>query len=119
MTDKFYQYTVIDEVSRERFIYAFREQSSYSTIELVKMAIRYFGYQPKIIQTDNGSEFTYFQETKRLHPFDRFCQERGITHQLIRPRTPRHKGKVARSHRNDSERFYSRLSFDSYEDLLV
>ncbi|MDY4561328.1 MAG: IS481 family transposase, partial [Peptostreptococcus porci] len=77
------------------------------------------GYQPKIIQTDNGSEFTYFQETKRLHPFDRFYQERGIPHQLIRPRTPRHKGKVARSHRHDSERFYSRLSFDSYGDLLV
>ena len=119
MPDKFYQYTVIDKANRERFIYAFREQSSYSTIELVKMAIRYFGYQPKIIQTDNGSEFTYFQEAKRLHPFDRFCQERGIPHQLIRPRTPRHKGKVARSHRNDSERFYSRLSFYSYEDLLV
>ena len=119
MPDKFYQYTVIDEASRERFLYAFREQSSYSTIEFVKMAIRHFGYQPKIIQTDNGTEFTYFQETKRTHPFDRFCQEMGIQHQLIRPRTPRHNGKVERSHRNDNERFYSRLSFYSYEDLLV
>ncbi|MDD7543187.1 MAG: integrase core domain-containing protein, partial [Peptoniphilaceae bacterium] len=52
-------------------------------------------------------------------PFDRFCQEMGIQHQLIRPRTPRHNGKVERSHRNDNERFYSRLSFYSYEDLLV
>ena len=53
------------------------------------------------------------------HPFDRFCQEKSIKHQLIRPRTPRHNGKVERSHRNDNERFYSRLSFYSYEDFLV
>ena len=119
MPDKFYQYTVIDEASRERFIYAFREQSSYSSVEFIKMAIKHFGYQPKIIQTDNGFEFTHFRETRRTHPFDLYCQKQGIVHQLIRPRTPRHNGKVERSHRNDNERFYSRLSFYSYEDLLV
>ena len=119
MPDKFYQYTVIDEASRERFIYAFREQSSYSSVEFIKMAIKHFGYQPKIIQTDNGFEFTHFRETQRTHPFDLYCQEQGIVHQLIRPRTPRHNGKVERSHRNDNERFYARLSFYSYEDLLV
>lgn len=116
--DKFYQYTVIDEASRERFIYPFKEQSSYSSIQFVQMAIDYFGYQPEIIQTDNGFEFTYFRETKRTHPFDIFCQTVGIHHQLIRPRTPRHNGKVERSHRNDNERFYRYLSFYSYDDLI-
>ena len=70
--DKFYQYTMIDEASRERFIYPFKEQSSYSTIQFVKMAIEFFGYKPKIIQTDNGFEFTHFKDTKRIHPFDVF-----------------------------------------------
>jgi len=36
---KFYQYTIIDEASRQRFIYPYREQSSYSTIDFVKRAI--------------------------------------------------------------------------------
>ena len=117
--DKFYQYTVIDEASRERFIFPFKEQSSYSTIQFVKMAIDYFGYKPKVIQTDNGFEFTYFRETKRVHPFDVLCNELGIIHKLIRPRTPRHNGKVERSHRNDNERFYSSLSFYSYDDLKL
>ena len=117
--DKFYQYTVIDEASRERFIFPFKEQSSYSTIQFVKMAIDYFGYKPKVIQTDNGFEFTYFKETKRVHPFDVLCNELGIIHKLIRPRTPRHNGKVERSHRNDNERFYSSLSFYSYDDLKL
>lgn len=40
---KFYQYTVIDEASRERFIYPYMEQSSYSTVDFLKKAIAYFG----------------------------------------------------------------------------
>ena len=116
---KFYQYTMIEEASRERFIYPYMEQSSYSTIDFVKRAITYFGYKPLIIQTDNGGEFTYAKKTKRTHPFDIFCNEIDITHKLIRPRTPRHNGKVERSHRNDQERFYNHMSFYSYQDLMI
>lgn len=116
--EKFYQYTVIDEASRERFIYPYKEQSSYSTVDFVKRAILYFGYQPLTIQTDNGQEFTYTSKTDRIHPLDVLCNNLGINHQLIRPRTPRHNGKVERSHRNDQNRFYSFLSFYSYEDLI-
>lgn len=119
MPDKFYQYTVVDEASRERFIYPYREQSSYSTRDFLRRSIRYFGYVPRIIQTDNGFEFTYLNETDRIHPFDIDCNALGITHKLIRPRTPWHNGKVERSHRNDQERFYNFLSFYSYEDLKV
>lgn len=114
---KFYQYTIIDEASRERFIYPYQEQSSYSTIDFVKRASVYFGYQPKIIQTDNGQEFTYTMKTDRTHPLDTLLNQLNITHQLIRPRTPRHNGKVERSHRNDQNRFYNFLSFYSYDDL--
>jgi transposase len=117
MPDKFYQYTVIDEASRERFIYPYKEQSSYSTIDFVKRAIAFFGYKPETIQTDNGSEFTYSKEYKRTHPFDKFCQSYCINHKLIRPRTPWHNGKVERSHRNDQERFYNFLTFYSFDDL--
>ena len=48
---------------------------------------------------------------------DDLLNQLNITHQLIRPRTPRHNGKVERSHRNDNERFYNNLKFDSLEDL--
>lgn len=117
--NRYYQYTVIDEASRERFIYPYREQSSYSTIDFIKRAILYFGYKPIIIQTDNGFEFTYGKKTNKTHPFDVFCNNLNINHKLIRPRTPRHNGKVERSHRNDNERFYNSLSFYSYDDLKL
>lgn len=117
--DKFYQYTMIDEASRERFIYPYLEQSSYSTVDFLKRAIAHFGYVPLEIQTDNGSEFTHLNTTNRIHPFDKACSKLGIRHKLIRPRTPWHNGKVERSHRNDQERFYNFLSFYSYNDLIV
>jgi len=116
--ERFYQYTVIDEASSERFIYPYKEQSGYLTVQFLKRAIEYFGYAPKIIQTDNGAEFTNIAKTDRTHILDVLCNQLGIEHKLIRPRTPRHNGKVERSHRNDQERFYNFLKFYSYEDLL-
>lgn len=117
--ERFYQYTMLEEASRKRFIYAYKEQSSYSTIDFVQRAIAYFGYAPEIIQTDRGTEFAYTQKTDRIHPFDRLCAKLHIEHQVLRPRTPWHNGKVERSHRNDQERFYNHLRFYSYEDLQV
>lgn len=115
----FYQYTIIDEATRERFIYAYNEQSSYSTRDFVIRAIIYFGYIPKTIQTDNGFEFTSFRSKKETstHLLDQLCSLLGIKHKLIKPRTPRHNGKVERSHRNDQMRFYNHLSFYSLDDL--
>ena len=117
--DKFYQYTMIDEASRERFICAYKEQSSYSTIDFTKRAIIYFGYAPETIQTDNGGEFTHSSKTNRVHPFDMLCNQLNIHHKTIRPKTPWHNGKVERSHRNDQERFYNYLRFYSLEDLQL
>lgn len=116
---KFYQYTVLDEASRERFLYPYMEQSGYSSVDFLKRAIAYFGYKPETVQTDNGSEFTNLVKTERKHTFDIACEELDIRHQKIRPRTPRHNGKVERSHRNDQERFYNHMAFYSYEDLKL
>ena len=119
LNDKFYQYTMFEEASRERFIYPYKEQSSYSTVDFVKRAIVYFRYKPETIQTDNGSEFTYIMKTDKIHPLDTLLNSLNINHKLIKPRTPRHNGKVERSHRNDQQRFYSYLRFYSYNDLLI
>ena len=54
-TEQLYQYTMIDEATRERFIYPYKEHSGYSTVDFIKRAITYFGYLPKTIQTDNGT----------------------------------------------------------------
>ncbi len=115
----YYQYTIIDEATRQRYIRVYQELTALNTIDFVKCAIAYFGYTPKMIQTDNGAEFTYTRQTRddREHPFDEFCRLNGIIHKHIKPRTPRHNGKVERSHRSDNERFYRHLKFYSFNDL--
>ena len=115
---RYYQYTCIDEASRERFLYWYEEHTPMNTVDFVQRCIKYFGYKAKEIQTDNGIEFTYNQaEIKKEHPMDTLLNSLNIKHHKIRPRTPEHNGKVERSHRNDNERFYSWLTFYSLEDL--
>lgn len=115
---KFYQYTCIDEASRERFLYWYDAHTPEYTVDFIKRCIEYYKYKPKEIQTDNGTEFTYNQsKIKKIHPMEQLCINENIYHHKIRPRTPRHNGKVERSHRNDNERFYSFLTFYSLDDL--
>jgi len=114
---RFFQYTMLDECTRERFIYAFDELSSHTTVLFIKRALIYFGYLPHTIQTDHGAEFTHNTKTAMIHPMKRLCAALGIEHKTIKPYTPRHNGKVERSHRNDNKRFYASLSFYSLDDL--
>ena len=110
---------MIDEATRERFIYAYKEHSGFSTVDFIQRAVVYFGYAPLVIQTDNGTEFTNPKGTGagKVHVADQIMNRLGIKHQLIRPYTPRHNGKVERSHRTDQERFYNFLSFSTFEEL--
>ena len=115
---KYYQYTYIDEATRERYLYWYEEHTPTNTVDFIGRVIEYLGYKPKEIQTDNGTEFTYNKSNiKKEHPVERMLKELGIKHHKIQPRTPQHNGKVERSHRNDNERFYSYLKFYSLEDL--
>ena len=120
---RLFQYTAIDEFTRLRFLAAYPEQSTYSLADFLRRLIAWYarrGIKVECVQTDNGSEFTNrFSGSKRDLPtlFERTAAELGIRHKLIRPYTPRHNGKVERSHREDQKRFYSCRSFYSLEDF--
>ena len=115
---KYYQWTCIDEASRERFIYHYDAHTPANTVDFVYRCFLFFRYKPEEIQTDNGTEFTWNQEKmNKPHPLQQLCIKEHIYHHKIKPRTPRHNGKVERSHRCDNERFYNNLKFYSLEDL--
>lgn len=117
---RFYQYTAIDEYSRLRYIEAFEEHNTYSSTVFLEHLVKYFKFPIECIQTDNGIEFTNrFSAAKRDLPtlFEAKALELGIRHKLIRPYTPRHNGKVERSHREDQKRFYSKAKFYSFADF--
>lgn len=120
LQERFFQYTAIDEYSRFRFIMAFKEQSTYSSVQFLNTLIKVFPFKIECVQTDNGSEFIKsFDERKkgRFSLFEARLKELGIRHKLIRPFTPRHNGKVERSHRKDNEYFYATHKFYSFDDF--
>ena len=121
--ERLYQYTAIDEYSRYRILGAYPEQSTYSSSEFLKKVVQQFqklGVKVECVQTDNGFEFTNrFSNSQKdkLTLFEKTAQELGIRHKLIRPYTPRHNGKVERSHREDQRLLYDSHSFYSLDDF--
>ena len=117
---KFYQYTAIDEYSRFRYLEAFEEHSSYSSAIFLEHMLQAFKFPVECVQTDNGMEFTKRlgnSEKPTLTLFEASLKQRKIRHKLIKPYTPRHNGKVERSHRKDNEYFYATHTFYSFEDF--
>lgn len=117
---QWYQYTFIDEYSRFRYLEAFPEHSTYSSALFIQHCVKRFPYAIECVQTDNGPEFTNrFVSTKSSKPtlFEKTLAQLGIRHKLIKPYTPRHNGKVERSHRKDNEEFYASHRFFSFEDF--
>ena len=121
--ERYYQYTAIDEYTRMRVLWFAKEHSTYESKKFIDVIVKKFPFRIVEIQTDNGFEFT-----NRLNPngskknkqtlFEEHLEELGIKHKLIKPFTPRHNGKVERSHRKDQERFYYNKIFFSFEDLV-
>ena len=117
---KFYQYTAIDEYSRFRYLEAFEEHSSHSSKVFLEHMLKAFKFNVECVQTDNGPEFTKrlcSGENPTLTSFEKKLKQLGIVHKLIKPYTPRHNGKVERSHRKDNEYFYATHKFYSFDDF--
>ena len=116
----YYQYTFIDEYSRARILKAYKEHNSYSSSDFIEYCVRLFPYPIECVQTDNGPEFTNrlnSQCSDKKTLFEITLERLGIKHKLIKPYTPRHNGKVERSHRKDNEYFYASHKFYSFEDF--
>lgn len=116
---KLYQYTAIDEFSRYRYVEAFEEASTYTSTIFITNMLKAIPFHVECIQTDNGFEFTKRFGGDKNSPtlFEALLSQRGIHHKLIRPFTPRHNGKVERSHRKDNEYFYATHKFYSFADF--
>ena len=119
---QWYQYTFIDEYTRFLYPEAFPEHSTYSSTLFIQHCVKRFRYAIECVQTDNGSEFTNrLVGTKNPKPtlFEKTLEQLNIRHKLIKPHTPRHNGKVERSHRKDNEEFYATHRFFSFVDFKL
>ena len=108
--EKWYQYTIIDEATGIRYLEWFKERNRFNTCKFVFNAMKFYKFKLHQIQTDNGSEFVNETVAEMLETI-------GINHKRIRPYTPRHNGKVERSHRVDDKFFYEGFIAKDFEDL--
>lgn len=116
---KYYQYTAKDECTRWTFREMYEEHSTYSSKDFLEKLVRSAPFPIRLVQTDNGTEFTNaLLVVKATHKtlFEQALEEMGIAYHRIRIATPRHNGKVERQHRTDEMRFYKYMRMFSLED---
>lgn len=115
---KMYQWTAIDECTRTRFLIGYEEHTPENSVNFLKRFLKWFPFEVMCIQTDNGIEFTYkFISDIEKCPFEEYLASVGIAHNLIKPATPWHNGKVERSHRMDQWYFYEWETFTNIDDF--
>lgn len=113
-TDLF-QYTAIDEYSRYRILCGYREHNTYSSSLFLCQVVSGFkvlGIEVECVQIDNGTEFTkqFSAKDKNNHSmFEVTARRLKVKVKRIKPHTPKHNGKVERSHREDRKLFYSEI----------
>lgn len=95
---KFYQFTAIDVLSKQRVLRVYASQSSRNGALFLKECIASFPFPVLAIQTDNGAPF--------LKEFDKLCKELGLPHYFIEPRHPKQNTYVEISHGADEREFY-------------
>lgn len=113
---KLYQYTAIDEATRLRYLSFYEEHSTFSSTKFLMECIHFFPFRIQCVQTDNGNEFTNRLRSEKKTLFEEALKINEIEYHPIRPATPRHNGKVERSHREDQKRFYNKTTFYSLQD---
>lgn len=114
-----YQYTAIDVATGIKCKLIYENIGPDASVDFLSKVRLFYPFPLKVIQTDNGLEFTY-----RLHPFiqqqHKFtlqCRLYGYEHYLIAPAYPRANSHVERTHRIDKEEVYQRKTFSSLKQL--
>jgi len=114
-----YQYTALDVATGIKFKMIHESRDTRASIDFLTRVRLFFPFPIKIIQTDNGFEFTWrlHSEITKIHPFTLQCQLYGYEHYLIPPAYPRANSHVERTHRIDEEEVYRSRTFTSLIQL--
>ena len=114
-----YQHTAIDIATGIKFKMIYEERDTQASVDFLSRVRLFYPFPIKVIQTDNGFEFTWrlHPEITKTHPFTLQCQLYGYEHYLIPPAYPRANSHVERTHRIDVEEVYRGRTFTSLTQL--
>lgn len=114
-----YQYTAMDVATGIKFKMIHESRDARASVDFLSRVRLFYPFPIKVIQTDNGFEFTWrlHPEITKIHPFTLQCQLYGYEHKLIAPAYPRANSHVERTHRIDEEEVYRGRTFTSLAQL--
>lgn len=114
-----YQYTALDVATGIKFKAIYETRDPRSGVDFLIKVRLFYPFPIKVIQTDNGFEFTWRLNPgiMEIHPFTLQCKLFGYEHYLIPPAYPRANSHVERTHRIDQEEVYRGRTFTSLSDL--
>ena len=113
-----YMAGMIDDCTRTGYGELSDDKSGYSATRTLENFIKIYG-KPKLVQSDNGVEFTYRYiselNSKRKKEavksgFEQLLISEKIPHHLIRPATPQHNGKIERFNKTVLREFSARVA---------
>lgn len=114
-----YQYTAIDVATGIKCKLIYENIGPDSSVDFLSKIRLFYPFIIKVIQTDNGLEFTYrlHPNIQKEHKFTTQCRLYGYEHHLIAPAYPRANSHVERTHRTDEEFVYRGKTFTSLKQL--
>jgi len=114
-----YQYTALDVATGIKLKMIYEDHDGQSSIDFLTKVRLFYPFPIKVIQTDNGFEFTWRlnPEITKIHPFTIQCHLFKYKHYLIPPAYPRANSHVERTHRIDEEEVYRGRTFTSLSKL--
>lgn len=114
-----YQYTALDVATGIKCKFIYENHDAASSVDFLTKVRLFYPFPIKLIQTDNGFEFTWrlTPNINQIHPFTLQCKLFGYQHNLIPPAYPRANSHVERTHRIDEEEVYRGRTFTSLQQL--
>lgn len=93
-----FEYAAIDIVSRYKLAVLLPEIDDESASLALELFLKWFPFEVKYIQTDNGLEYQ--------RSFEETCHKYSIEHYLIHKNSPNENAVIERSFRTDQDEFY-------------
>jgi len=120
--ERSYIYTAIDRVSKIVYVMVGKSKTKTCGVLFLKQALKFYPYKINYILTDNGLEFSYKalpkgKKTKKIHPFDRICQEHKIQHRTIKFKHPWTNGMVESFNKKIKKDLLTKYRFQSIFEL--
>jgi transposase InsO family protein len=122
---KRYCYLAIDRATRISTLEIYESRDQGIGVDFLGKALQFFPFLIHRVLTDNGGEFTnrHYKPKqggpKRLHPFALLCLERGISHRLIAPYTPRTNGMVERMVQTTKNATTLKYTYSSPHEMIT